>query len=230
MTTAALILAAGRGERLGGDTPKAFVLLGDRSLLERSIAVLTAVSEIDWVQPVIGEAERERYEGLDLRGIPKLREVAIGGAERQDSVEAGLEALPADVEWVAVHDAARCLVSVDEVRRVLAGARETGAAVLATPARDTIKRVRNGIVVETPERSECWIAQTPQVLRTELLREGLAKARADRVLGTDDVQLAERLGVAVRIVEGSPRNFKITLPGDLAIAERWLAEQGDESA
>ncbi len=228
MKVAALVLAAGRGERLGGEIPKAFVRLAARTLLERSISSLAAVPEIDWVQPVIAETELERFAALDLSGLPKLREAVVGGAERQDSVAAGLEALPDTVEWVAVHDAARCLVSVDEIRQVLAAARETGAAVLATPARDTIKRVRNGVVVETPDRSECWIAQTPQVLRTELLREGLAKARAEGVLGTDDVQLAERLGVAVRVVEGSARNFKITLPEDLAIAERMLAEPGDE--
>jgi 2-C-methyl-D-erythritol 4-phosphate cytidylyltransferase len=227
MTVAALILAAGRGERLGEEIPKAFVRLGARTLLERSLSTLAAVPEVDWVQPVIAGAERERFAALDLSSIPKLREAVVGGAERQDSVAEGLAALPDTVEWVAVHDAARCLVSVEEVRRVLAAARETGAAVLATPARDTIKRVRDAMVVETPDRSECWIAQTPQVLRAELLREGLAKARADGVLGTDDVQLVERLGVAVRVVEGSARNFKITLPGDVAVAERLLAERGD---
>jgi 2-C-methyl-D-erythritol 4-phosphate cytidylyltransferase len=224
MTVAALVLAAGRGERLGSVTPKAFVRLGRSTLLERSVETLASVQQIDWVQPVIGESDRVRYADLGWSPEPKRLDVAIGGAERQDSVAAGLAALPDDVEWVAVHDAARCLVSAEDVRRVLDAARETGAAVLATPARDTIKRVRDGVVVETPDRSECWVAQTPQVLRAELLREGLEKARADGVLATDDVQLVERMGVSVKVVEGSARNLKITLPGDLAIAEGWLAE------
>jgi 2-C-methyl-D-erythritol 4-phosphate cytidylyltransferase len=226
MTIAALILAAGRGERLGGVVPKAFVQLAGSTLLERSVATLLEVSEIDWLQPVIGSGDLERFAELDLPADPRLREAAAGGVERQDSVAAGLDALPIDVEWVAVHDAARCLVSVEEVRQVIAAARDTGAAVLATPARDTIKRVRDGVVVETPDRSECWVAQTPQVLRSDILRQGIAKARADGLLGTDDVQLAERLGVKVRVVEGSARNLKITLPGDLAIAERWLGDEG----
>jgi len=139
-------------------------------------------------------------------------------------VAAGLEALPTGVEWVAVHDAARCLVTVEDVERVIAVAREHGAALLAVPARDTIKRVRNGAVAETPDRSECWAAQTPQVFRIEILREALDKARADSFLGTDDAQLVERLGVPVQIVPGSERNLKITLPEDLAMAERWLAQ------
>ena len=150
------------------------------------------------------------------------RQAVILGAGIGGLLAAGVAALPEQIEWVAVHDAARCLVTLDEVREVISAARETGAAILATPARDTIKRVRDGRVVETPERSECWAAQTPQVFRAELLREALAKAAAEGILATDDAQLVERLGVPVRIVEGSAHNIKITLPGDLAVAESWL--------
>ena len=102
-------------------------------------------------------------------------------------------------------------------------AQESGAAILAEPARDTIKRVRAGRIQETPPREECWAAQTPQVFRVELLREALAKAEAEGVLGTDDAQLVERLGVEVRVVESRSPNWKITSPEDLANAERWLA-------
>ncbi|MGI9590642.1 MAG: 2-C-methyl-D-erythritol 4-phosphate cytidylyltransferase, partial [Myxococcota bacterium] len=160
---------------------------------------------------------------LDAAGpFPKLAEPVAGGAERQDSVRAGVEALPDDAELVVVHDAARCLVRPEAVSRVIAVARQEGAAILAVPARDTIKRVAGTRIVETPARAECWTAQTPQVFRTELLREGLAKAAADGYLGTDDAELVERLGVAVHVVPGDPDNLKLTHPEDLAVAERIL--------
>ena len=230
MTVAVLVLAAGRGERLGHALPKAFVPLKGRSLLARSLATLSRVPEVSCLIPVVARADLARYEAVRVEleaeiGSGKLRPPVPGGVERQDSVAAGLAALPGAIEWVAVHDAARCLVSLEEVARVIAVARAHGAALLAHPARDTIKRVRGGCVVETPPRSECWVAQTPQVFRLELLREAMAKARAEGLVATDDAQLVERLGVPVHVVEGSPRNLKLTWPGDLAAAEAWLSEE-----
>ena len=134
----------------------------------------------------------------------------------------GLAALPETAEWVAVHDAARCLVSGAEVEAVMRAAEETGAAILARPSADTLKIVRNDAVESTPDRSACWVAQTPQVFRVELLREALDKAAAEGFVGTDDAQLVERLGVRVRVVPGSARNLKITTADDLRIAEALL--------
>ncbi len=224
MRVAALVLAAGRGERFGAAFPKAYVPLLGKTLLERSLETLAGVPDIDLVVPVVGPEDRAHYEAIDLTHLPKLSPAVSGGAERQDSVAAGVAALSRDIEFVAVHDAARCLVSPDDVRRVIAAATESGAALLAIPARDTIKRVQGGCVVETPPRSECWAAQTPQVFRVDLLREALAKAKAEGIVGTDDAQLVERLGVPVHVVEGSPQNLKITLPGDIATAEGWLRD------
>ena len=226
MTAVALILAAGRGARLSHFLPKAYVPLMGKPLLVRSLEGLAAVPEIDQLVPVIAPADMERFRGLDLAHIPKLADPVEGGAERQDSVAAGLASLTQNVEIVAVHDAARCLVGAEEVSRVIAAAREHGAAILAQPVRDTIKRVRDGRVLETPPREECWAAQTPQVFRLEILREAMAKARAEGLLGTDDAQLVERLGALVQVVEGSVRNLKITLPEDLTLAESWLAGGG----
>lgn len=225
MTVAALVLAAGRGERLGLEHPKAYVELGGRSLLERSLSAMECAPDIDLVLPVIGVDDAERFAGLALAPSSKRLAPVSGGAQRQDSVAAGLAALPASVEWVAVHDAARCLIESEDIARVIAEAKSHGAALLAVPARDTIKRVSDGAVVETPDRSECWAAQTPQVFRCEVLREALDKARADAFTGTDDAQLVERLGVTVRVVSGSVRNIKITLPEDLALAQSWLAAE-----
>lgn len=224
MKTAALVLAAGRGERLGRRAPKGFVALRGRTLIERSIATLLEVPDIDCILPIVPAAmssdARISAAFADRRVLPPIP----GGAERQDSVALGLEALPDDVATVAVHDAARCLVAARDVTRVITTGRAHRAALLAVPASDTIKRVRAGQVVETPARSECWAAQTPQVFHAPLLREAIAKARADGFVGTDDAQLVERLGVAVHVVEGSPRNIKITRPEDWVLAERLLDE------
>ncbi|HEY8154533.1 MAG TPA: 2-C-methyl-D-erythritol 4-phosphate cytidylyltransferase [Myxococcota bacterium] len=230
MSVAAVVLAAGRGERLGLKLPKAFVPLAGRPLLLHSLAALAGVPAIERVVPVIARADLARWEGLasELAAIPKLAPPAFGGAERQDSVRAGLAALGPDVRWVAVHDAARPFVRASAVARVLAAARESGAAILAVPASDTIKRVRDGRVLETPPRPECWAAQTPQVFRVELLREALAKATAEGRTATDDAQLVEWLGVAVAVVEGDPDNWKLTRPEDLAAAERRLQAPGGE--
>ena len=227
MKVAALVLAAGRGERLGGDIPKAFVPALGKALVVRSIEAIARVPEVDCVIPVVAPADLERFSRFEWASIPELAAPVAGGEERQHSVAAGLAALPAGTTLVAVHDAARCLVDPEDVSRVIRAAAESGAAILAQPLRDTLKRVRSGEIIETPERSEWWAAQTPQVFRVELLREALAKAEADGILGTDDAQLVERLGAPVKVVEGSPRNFKITLPGDLEIAELWLREQGE---
>jgi 2-C-methyl-D-erythritol 4-phosphate cytidylyltransferase len=228
MATAALVLAAGRGVRLGADVPKAFVELAGATLLERSLRALAASEAVDAVLPVLPPGDGARWTALRaaLADLSGLLDPVSGGEERQDSVRAGLAALGPEVTWVAVHDAARALVRTEDVTRVVRAAQRGGAALLAVPVRDTIKRVRGGRVVETPPRAECWAAQTPQVFRCELLREALEKAAAEGFLATDDAQLVERLGVAVEIVEGSADNVKVTGPEDLPVAERLLAARG----
>lgn len=227
MSTAALVLAAGRGERLGAAAPKGFVELAGVPLIVHALEAIAGASEIERVIPVISAAEMERFAALAprLRRIEKLAGPVAGGRERQDSVAAGLAAVPSGCEWVAVHDAARPLVRSRDVSRVVLTAWRSGAAILAIPVRDTVKRVQGGRVVATPPRSECFAAQTPQVFRCEVLREALAKAAADAFVGTDDAELVERLGVEIEVVDGSPRNLKITRPEDLAIAELWLRER-----
>ena len=154
-----------------------------------------------------------------------------GGPERQDSVRLGLAALPAEIVWVAVHDAARCLVSVAEVEAVIRSARETGAAILARPVTDTVKRVRDDAIEETLDRSLCWVAQTPQVFRADLLREALDKAAAEAFVATDDAQLVEAIGEPVYIIEGDPTNLKVTHAADIQLVELFLhARQQHEAA
>jgi 2-C-methyl-D-erythritol 2,4-cyclodiphosphate synthase len=138
-------------------------------------------------------------------------------------MRAGLSALPSGIELVAVHDAARCLVSATDLRALVAAARESGAALLGERSRDTIKRVVDGRVVETPDRSGCWAAQTPQVIRRDWLEEAMAAATQAGRLGTDDAQLVEWLGRPVAMVEATAPNPKITRPEDLRLAEVLLS-------
>jgi 2-C-methyl-D-erythritol 4-phosphate cytidylyltransferase len=233
MRVAALVLAAGRGERLGASVPKAFLPLAGRPLVVRAIEALAAWPEVERIVPVVPAADLARFAALprDFAGADRLADAVVGGAERQDSMRAGLAALPAGIELVAVHDAARPLVRPEDVGRVIAAAARTGAALLAVPVRDTLKRVRDGRVEETLPRAACWAAQTPQVFRVALLREALAKAEAEGVVATDDAQLVERLGAPVEIVEGDAGNLKITWPEDLALAEALFSRaQGAEGS
>jgi 2-C-methyl-D-erythritol 4-phosphate cytidylyltransferase len=229
MRVAALVLGAGRGERLGHAAPKAFVALAGRPLIAWSLETLARCEEIDRIVPVVPASRRVGLlAGLGaLAGCAKLAPPVAGGVERQDSLRAGLDALPPEFGWVAVHDAARPLLRAAAVARVVAAARECGAALLATPVADTIKRVRDGVVLETPSREECYAAQTPQVFRRDWLAEGLTRATAAGRRVSDCAQLVEALGVRIRVVAGDPDNFKVTHPGDLAAAERWLSERGD---
>ncbi|HIF93057.1 MAG TPA: 2-C-methyl-D-erythritol 4-phosphate cytidylyltransferase [Myxococcales bacterium] len=228
MSVAALVLGAGRGARLGCELPKAFVSVSGMTLLERSIRVLAASDEFVAIQPVLAKRDFDRFKELRLQDLPTLREPVEGGAERQDSVRAGLDSLPDDCAWVAVHDSARCLVSAKDVRRVVAAGISEGAAILAEPVRDTIKRVVDGRIQGTPRREECWAAQTPQVMRCDWLREAMAAAASESRVGTDDAQLIEWLGRPVVIVESEFPNPKVTRPEDLVLAEALLSQAKTE--
>ena len=181
------------------------------------------------ILPVLAAADIERWLSLPLGAIDCLAEPIEGGAERQDSMQAGLEHLPEEFEFVAIHDAARCLVSAEDVRAVVSAARRTGAAILAERVRDTIKRVVEGRVVETVDRDACWAAQTPQVIRRDWLIEAIAANRPTGRRGTDDAQLVEWLGRPVHVVEAGGPNPKITRPEDLVLAEILLAERAGKA-
>lgn len=220
---AVLLLAAGRGERLGHSIPKAFVQVGGTAIIEHSIRALSLSSSIDLIVPIIAPSDLDRWLDLDIESTTRLGEPVSGGAERQLSMGRGLEALPDEIEIVAVHDAARCLVAVEDIDAVVGVARESGAAILAERVRDTIKRVVDHRIIDTPSREECWAALTPQVFCRDWLVEALMEAEASDRLGTDDAQLIEWLGHPVTIVESKGPNPKITRPEDLILAEALLA-------
>lgn len=223
MSVGVIIVAAGRGARMGASEPKQLLDLGGRTMVRRSVQAFDAhasVSRIVVVLPVELVSA-----GASVVG-PTTRPCAVvgGGDRRQDSVRCGLAALPADVDLVLVHDAARPFADAALIDRVIAGARETGAAVPAVQARDTVKRVdRDGaIVLATLPREEIWLAQTPQGFRRGVLDAAVALG-ARGVDATDEAMLAEQAGHPVTVVAGDERNIKITTLEDLAEARRRLA-------
>ncbi len=213
-----IVVAAGQGTRFGGDVPKQLLPLGDRRVLDWSLSAAAAAG--DGVVLVGPPGEAPPVDGDVLDGVPLV--VTEGGAERTDSVRAGLAVLPAEVEVVCVHDGARPLASVALFERVVAAVRAgADGAVPGVAVTDTIKRVRaDGSVVQTLPRAELRAVQTPQAFTVRALRE----AHAGGGDATDDAALVEAAGGRVVVVEGDPVNVKLTRPGDLPRLEALLAE------
>jgi 2-C-methyl-D-erythritol 4-phosphate cytidylyltransferase len=219
----AVLVAAGRGERMGAGRAKAFLPLAGRPLLLRAAEAFEAAPEVEAIVAVVPPGEQRTAHDL-LAPLRKVLAVVAGGATRQDSVRAGLEALPAAFDGIVlVHDAARALIEPALIASVVRAALETGAAIPVLPLVDTIKRVHDGAVGETLDRSELAAAQTPQGVRRGLLQEALDGAARDGVTVTDEAMAVERLGRRVAAVVGSARNLKITTPHDLRWAELLLA-------
>ena len=219
----AVIVAAGRSERMDGIV-KPWAPLTDagghtRPLLAYPLAAFQSCAAIDRIVLVAAADAIERAQALVREeGFGKVCAIVAGGARRQDSVRAGLDALGA-CDWVAVHDGARPLVTPDLIERGLEAARETGAACCAIPAPDTVKEADGGRILRTLDRSRLWLAQTPQVFRYDLLMDAHRRGEADV---TDDAQLVESLGGGVRLYQGSARNLKVTTPDDLALVQALL--------
>jgi 2-C-methyl-D-erythritol 4-phosphate cytidylyltransferase len=222
----AILVAAGPGTRLGAGKPKAFIDLAGVPLMVHSLRLLGAAEAITAVVIVVPPGEQGRAEALVSEHGPwrtPFRFVA-GGAERQDSVRAGLSAADPAAAWVAIHDAARPFASPPLVARVIEAARRHGAAIPALGATDTVKLVRaDGSVETTLPRERIRLAQTPQVFRADLIREAHAQAMSGEQTATDDAALVERLGARVQVVDGEPANRKITTAEDLRWAEWWVA-------
>jgi 2-C-methyl-D-erythritol 4-phosphate cytidylyltransferase len=223
-----VVPAAGQGRRMGQKTPKQFLTLGGLPLLVHSLRVLEASEAVTAIVLAVPKAEMDycRREIVSAYKFKKVQAVVEGGEERQDSVGLGLDAVGAEADIVLVHDAVRPFLTTDMVARVIAAADRHGAAIVAIPMRDTVKRVgADGLIDETVDRKPLWSAQTPQAARRALLQEAHRKARQDGFRGTDEAQLIERLGHRVAIVEGSTDNIKVTRPEDLAMGESILASR-----
>lgn len=216
----AIIPAAGQGRRMGGEVPKQYLPLEGRPLLWHTLSALERSPLIRALILAVRPEDRQLAEQL-AAGFAKVRCLVPGGEERGDSVRAGLGATNADDGIVLVHDAVRPFVSLSLIERVVAAAREWGAAIPALLVRETIKVVGDGQVVETPPRSRLRAAQTPQGFRRSLLLEAFGRQEGGTP-ATDEAMLVERLGHPVRVVEGEVENLKITTPEDLAWAAWWL--------
>ncbi|HVF31028.1 MAG TPA: 2-C-methyl-D-erythritol 4-phosphate cytidylyltransferase [Pyrinomonadaceae bacterium] len=223
MKTTAIIVAAGTGSRFNSDTPKQFVKLAGRPLIEHTIERFDATPSVDEIILVLARDRAETFLRSES-GFEKLRRVIIGGTTRAESVQNGLAAA-GDAAIVAVHDGARPFVSVDEIERTISKAKETGAACLVATVTDTIKTVSGGEIAGTLDREKLRRALTPQVFRTEILRRAFELAGLSEAV-TDECYLVEKLGHPIAFVEGSQRNIKITHPEDLAVAEAILSLVG----
>jgi 2-C-methyl-D-erythritol 4-phosphate cytidylyltransferase len=226
-----IVVAAGSGERLGAGVPKAFVPLLGQPLLAWSLGAIGESGRFDEVVVVAPEGWADRA-GAVAESVPALPPVAlvVGGATRQGSVRAALEAAPDDAEVTVCHDAARPLAGPDLFGRVLLALAGADGAVPVLPVADTVKLVREGVIEDTIPRHELGLAQTPQAFLAGPLRASHRLAEEAGLEGTDDAALLERAGYRVVAVAGDPDNLKVTSPEDLARAEAILgARRGPES-
>lgn len=229
MDWGAVIVAAGRGTRMGSADNKIYLTLDGRPVLAHALAAFELCAAVCSVVIVVAPGEEARVADIvKAERLEKVKAIVTGGAERQESVYIGLSALK--TEGALVHDAARPLVTAEQIEACCRTAEAHGASALAVPVKDTIKvSDGEGFIVATPERKTLWSVQTPQAFRREQLMDAHRQALADSAAATDDAMLLERLGHKVAIVNGDYSNLKITTPEDLPIAELLLSRRRKES-
>ncbi|MBD3285764.1 2-C-methyl-D-erythritol 4-phosphate cytidylyltransferase [candidate division WOR-3 bacterium] len=215
-----LILAAGRGERFGA--PKQQAILGGHPLALWSILAFEQCPEIDLIVLVVDEPGVEFFEHqIKMREIEKVEAIVPGGAERVDSLKAGLKVLPHEGR-VAVHDGARPFVRSEDITEGFYTLDKEGSAIYALEVTDTLKRIEKGMLIETVSRDGLYRAQTPQFYPLPILKEALRRAEEEGFVGTDEASYVERMGFGIHILTGREENIKITFPQDLELAEKLL--------
>ena len=217
-----VIVAAGRGTRMGTEESKQYLELKGKPILVHTIERFENIGFIDEIVLVVGEQDIARCQAwLEQFKWKKIKAIVAGGKERQQSVYKGL--LHIGTEWTMVHDGVRPFVSESAIERCCQSAEQFQAAVLAVPVKDTIKQVdEQGSIVATPDRKSLWAIQTPQAFRHELLLDAHRQAEAAGFIGTDDAMVVEWIGAKVVVAEGEYTNIKITTPEDLPWAEHLL--------
>ncbi|WAA09455.1 2-C-methyl-D-erythritol 4-phosphate cytidylyltransferase [Fervidibacillus albus] len=221
-----IIPAAGMGKRMGYGKNKLFIPIRHTPIIVHTLAIFEKDEWCKEIILVINEKEREEIESLiQSYEITKVSKIINGGSERQQSVYAGLKTVNGDEEIVLIHDGARPMVNIAHIRKLVQEASLKGAAVLGVPVKDTIKKVKDGIVMETIDRATLWSIQTPQAFRASVIKTAHESAEKDRFLGTDDASLVERIGQNVIIIEGDYENIKITTKEDLFFAESLLSKR-----
>lgn len=222
---AAIIVAAGRGTRFGGETPKQFLELAGKPVILHTLERFENCAAIHRIVLVLPASEIGNFENLRAKyEFSKLTNVVVGGDSRAASVLNGLNRVDKTTEIVAVHDGARPLVTSEEIERTIAKAKKSGAAILVAPVTDTIKQIDGDKISGTIKRENLRRALTPQCFRFDVLRRAFENPQTASGEFTDESMLVERLGVAISFVEGSARNIKITVPEDLRIAEALIEQ------
>lgn len=221
----AIIVAAGSSQRMGFD--KLLALLADKPVLAHTIAAFERTPSVHEIILVAREERVPEFEELVAQNrFQKVRRVTPGGQQRQDSVSAGLKYVSAECRFIAVHDAARPLIAPEQIERVFACARKHGAAALAAPVTDTLKRAgEDRVVTGGVARDNLYAMQTPQIFQRDLLERAYAAVAAEKLSVTDEVSAVERLGEKVLLIPNDDWNVKITYPRDLLLAQASLARR-----
>lgn len=222
--TAALIVAAGKGTRMGANVDKLWLEIAGRPVIAHTWTQFNAAAAIDEIILVVRDGLQTQFRELAKKfNFQKPFRLIAGGLERQDSVWNGLEAVSPQTEIVAIQDAARPCTTSELIAATVAAAGETGAAVAAQPVTDTIKESVDGAVISrTVDRSKLWAVQTPQTFRVDVIRRAISKAREQGLILTDDTAACELIGQPVRLVKSVSPNPKVTVPADLPLIESLL--------
>ena len=223
----AVIVAAGKGKRMGTEISKQFLPLGGKEILVHTVQKFEKAKNIRDIILVTGaDSLQDVQEMAQEYGWEKIVSIVAGGKERQDSVWNGLQQVAADTEIILIHDGVRPFVTEDILNISIETALEMGGCVAGVPAKDTIK-VCDGenIAIATPDRNVLWQIQTPQTFRKERIVKAYEQAKEDGFVGTDDASFAEHCGYPVKVIMGSYRNIKITTKEDLIIGEAFLKEE-----
>lgn len=222
----AVIPAAGSGKRMGGHISKQYLEIACKPIIAHTLQVFQDAPFVDEIILVSPAAEIPVTRELVVNySISKVSAIVEGGKERQDSIRNGLEAIKSSTDIVIVHDGVRPFIKRKIIEESVNTARQYGAALVAVPVKDTVKKIDRDSVVETVPRDNLWLAQTPQTFSYSIIMDAYKNAFLEGIIGTDDASLVEALGREVRIVEGSYDNIKITTQEDLLFAEAILKER-----
>ena len=219
--TSAIIVAGGSGKRFNSEIPKQFLKLKGKTILAYSVEKLEKSKLVNEIIIVVPRQFLNfcKDKIVSRHKFKKVSQIVSGGVNRQASVYNGLQKVNKKCNLVLVHDGVRPLIEYKRIEKVIKLAQKFKAAILAVPVKETVKLVNNNMIVKTEDRKKFYLAQTPQVFKKTLLSKAFEKAKKDKFVGTDCSSLVERLGVKVRILEGSERNIKITTAEDFKLAE-----------
>ena len=224
----AIIVAAGKGNRMRGSVRKQYIALDGIPILERTLSIFDSCSKVNQIMVVVPHEDLDfcRNEILTPAKLQNDVKLIAGGLERQDSVYNALKIIEPDEGIVIIHDGVRPFVKQEHLAACIKSAAKLGACILGIPAFDTVKKVNpENEITQTHKRDTLWLAQTPQVFEVKLIKKAHEKAKQEGFRGTDDASLVERLGEAVKIIPGSRSNIKITNPEDLNLARAIISSQ-----